>query len=156
MPDLIPHEDDADVQQPRKHPWHLVFLPMALGVGAVFCYVSVRVVCWLGGAWGKGGGTFGNLHENTKIFVIIPLLLASIPIGFLTTNLIIWTAPPLREFFVRESLAREGRSFKVANLGLLKVAGIAVPLAFAFSLWIASREASCLRGRNPIERLNHP
>jgi len=69
------------------------------------------------------------------------LLFASIPIGFLATNLMIWAVPPLREFFVRESRKREGRSFKAATLGLLKVVGIGVPLLFAFSLYAATRQA---------------
>ena len=139
MPDLIPHEIDAEVQRPRKSPWHLVFLPVAFAVGAGFCYASVQTVCWLAGTRGQGGGSFGSLSENTKIFVIMPLVFASIPIGFLATNLIIWSVPPLRRFFIREALEREGRSFRVANLGLLKVAGIGVPLSFAFALYMASR-----------------
>ncbi len=124
MRDLIPHDIDEEVQRPRKSPWHLVFVPMAFAVGAGFCYASVQVVCWMAGRWSNGGGSFGSLPEHTKIFVILSLLFASIPIGFLATNLMIWSVPPLRRFFIREAQEREGRSFWVANQGLLKVAGI--------------------------------
>lgn len=74
------------------------------------------------------------MTERAKIFIVMPLLFASIPVGLLLSNIVIWTIPPLRRFFVGEAADHERGNFAAANRGLLKLAALGIPPLFAAAL----------------------
>jgi hypothetical protein len=118
----------------RKSPLHLLFLPLILLGGAAFCYSSVQIVCAVAGLFRPGIASFANLSEPAKTLIVIPLLFASIPVGLLLTNLVIWIIPPARRFFNREAAERPGEDFASSNRDLLKIAKYSIPPLLFFVL----------------------
>lgn len=117
-----------------KSPVHLWFLPVVLLAGAGFCFGGVLLVCLLAGWMRPGSGSFNSFGETSKILIVMPLFFASIPLGFLSGNALIWSIPPLRRYFVSEAAGRGGVTFRGSQKGLMKMAAFMVPLMFVFSL----------------------
>ena len=98
--------------QERRSPLHLLFLPVAIIGGAGFCYSSVQIVCAAARFLRPGIVSFADYAEPAKTLIVIPLLVASIPIGLLLTNLVIWIIPPARRFFIQEASGRPGEDLR--------------------------------------------
>jgi hypothetical protein len=124
-------------EEKRKRPLHLLFLPVAFLGGAAFCYASVQFVCAAAGLLRPGIAPFASHGETAKTLIVIPLLFASIPVGLLLTNLVIWIIPPARRFFDHEASGRPGGDFASANRALLRLAMYSVPPLFCFALCVA-------------------
>ena len=123
--------------QKRKSPLHLLFLPIAFIGGAAFCYSSVQLVCIAAGLLRSGSPSFSGHAEPAKTLIVVPLLFASIPVGLLLTNLVIWIIPPARRFFIQEASGRPGEDFASSNRALLKLAMYSIPPLLCFALCVA-------------------
>jgi len=127
----------SDREQKRKSPVHLLFLPVTFLSGAAFCYLSVQLVCAVARLLRPSATSFENHSEPAKTLIVIPILFASIAVGLLATNWIIWAIPPARRFFIREAAQRRGKSFASTNRELLKLAMYSIPPLFCFALCVA-------------------
>jgi len=127
----------SDTEQKRKSPVHLLFLPVTFLSGAAFCYLSVHLVCALAIFLRPSVASFGNHGEIAKTLIVIPILFASIAVGLLATNWIIWAIPPARRFFIREAAQRRGTNFVTANRELLTLAMYSIPPLFCFAFCVA-------------------
>ena len=123
--------------QKRKSPLHLLFLPIGFIGGAAFCYASVQLVCAAAGQFKPGITSFASHAEPAKTLIVLPLLFASIPVGLLLTNLVIWVIPPARRGFDREASGRRGGDFASSSRALLKLAIYSIPPLFCFALCVA-------------------
>jgi len=81
--------------------------------------------------------SFASFHEPTKTWIVIPAFLASIPVGFIVVNLLVYAISPLRRFFDDEAKSRKGESFSSAMGGLLKFAKYWMPPLLVISLGAA-------------------
>ena len=134
---LISQMTPRNTAQKRKSPLHLLFLPVAFLGGAAFCYVSVQVVCAAAGLFRPGVASLASHAEPAQTLIVIPLLFASIPVGLLLTNLVIWMIPPARRFFIHEASGRPKGDFTSANRALLKLALFSIPPLFCFAFCVA-------------------
>jgi len=110
----------AAIERQRKSPAHLFLLPVTLGVAGVCCYVLVVSACALATGIKNEVHGFGGYAESTKTLIVLPLSLASIPVGLLAANLLVWCIPPARRFFDREAQNRPNADFASSMRGLLK------------------------------------
>jgi hypothetical protein len=101
------------------------------------CYGGVRLACIIASLIRSDIQSFASYHEPTKTFIVIPALLASIPVGFITGNLLVCAVRPLRRFFDQEAKRRKGEGFSKATGGLLKFSMYWVPPFVAVSLGAA-------------------
>lgn len=130
-----------DSHRPRKSRAHLLLLPIAFGITGACCYALVALACALAALTRKEIHGFSSYREPAKTWIVIPLLLASLPVGFLGTNLLVWSIPPLRSFFDREACGRSAGSFRDSMNGLLKFARYWMPplLAIGFCAALFAR-----------------
>jgi hypothetical protein len=134
-------ERPVDPSRPRKSPAHLLLLPVAFGIMGACCYALVVLACALAALSSKEVQGFSSYGEPAKSLIVVPLLLASVPVGFLATNLLVWSIPPLRSFFDREAGGRPDGSFSASMRGLLKFAKYWMPplLAIGFGAALFGR-----------------
>ena len=113
----------------RKDPRHLLMLPFFFGIAGAACYGLVSLACLM------NDGGFSAYSESAKYLIVIPCMFASIPIGLLNTNLLVWSIPPIRRFFDREAQGRPGGNFGDSMRELIVFAkywsGIFIVLGFA-------------------------
>ena len=123
-----------DAKRPRKSPVHLFLLPVAFGIMGASCYGLVTVACAIAALLREDVHGFSSYGESAKSFIVLPLMLASIPIGFLVSNVLVWSILPLRRFFDREALSRPDGSFSASRRGLLTFSRYWIPpfLAIGF------------------------
>ena len=127
-------ERAVDPDRPKKSPAHLLLLPVAFGIMGVCCYGLVVLACALAALSSKGVHGFAVYGETAKSLIVVPMLLASVPVGFLASNLLVWSIRPLRGFFDREAHGRPDGSFSASMHRLLVFAKYWVPplLAIGF------------------------
>jgi hypothetical protein len=127
-------EHAVDPGRPRKSPAHLLLLPVAFGIMGACSYALVALACALAALSREEVHGFSGYGETAKGLIVVPLLLASVPVGFLASNLIVWSIPPLRRFFDREARGRPDGSFSASMRGLLVFAKYWMPplLAIGF------------------------
>ncbi len=125
----IPPSDGRAVEAGRaqKSAAHLLLLPVAFGVMGACCYGLVVAACRLAAVLREDTHGFAGYGEYTKLFIVLPLLLASIPVGFLAVNLFVWLIPPLRGFFDREARGRPDGDFPASMRGLLAFSKYWIP-----------------------------
>jgi hypothetical protein len=127
----IPH------RTPRS-PTHLLLLPFVFGAAAAFCYVAMHAACAAGAIYRGGSRSFADYDNSSQALISIPLMVASIPVGLLIGNLLIWIVPPFRRYFAAEARARMGENFGTANQGLIRLAEHWVPPLIVFSFLVAA------------------
>jgi hypothetical protein len=127
----------AEIGRQRKSPAHLVLFPVTLAVAGVCCYALVVSACALATAFRKEVHGFGGYGEPTKTLIVIPLLLASIPVGLIAANLLVWSIPPARRFFDQESQSRPAGDFASSMRGLLRFSKYWISVLVAIGLGAA-------------------
>jgi hypothetical protein len=116
---------------------HLLLLPVVFSVAGACCYGLVGAACAFAAAFRDDVRHFSNYQETTKILIVIPMLLASFPVGFLATNLLAWIIPPARRFFNREAQGRPKGDFASSMRGLLTFAKYWMPPLIAIGCGVA-------------------
>ncbi len=112
-------ERAGDPSRPKKSPAHLLLLPVAFGIMGACGYALVVLACALASLSSKEVHGLSGYGETAKILIVLPLLLASLPVCFLVTNLVIWSIPLLRRFFIREAHRRRNGRFSESIRDLL-------------------------------------
>ncbi|HSR10722.1 MAG TPA: hypothetical protein VLS90_04710, partial [Thermodesulfobacteriota bacterium] len=69
----------------------------------------------------------------SSFLLLIPIILASIPLGLVVANCIAWCIPPARRVFDREAEGIEWAAFGDAMGGLAKMSLILVPICLLLS-----------------------
>lgn len=129
--------------QKRTSPWNLLLIPLCFGGFFLIPYALFRcmwaVHIWLypahdghlGEFWGKG---IGFLSFVSSLLLLLPLVLAGIPISMLMANSITWCIPAARRAFLREGEAEIAFSFPVAMRQLWRVSRWMLPICLFLSL----------------------
>lgn len=112
-------ERACDPSRPRKSAAHLLLLPLAFGFAGACCYLLVFAAVRLAAELRHDVGGFAGYTEPTKTLIVLPMLLASLPLGFLATNSVAWLIPPVRRYFEREAKGRPNGNFRSSMKGLL-------------------------------------
>ena len=128
---------ESEIPKPQKSPAHLLLLPIVFGVIGLSCYAGVRLACALAAIFRPNIQSFSSYHETTKTLIVIPSFLASIPLGFIVANLLVYAVRPLRHFFDQEAKSRGGDGFKKAMRDLLMFSKYWIPLMVAIGLGAA-------------------
>ena len=122
-------------ERPKKSPIHLLLLPFVFGIAGATCYTLVQIACY------PGDGGFAGYREPIKTLIVIPFLLASLPVGLIGANLLAWSTPPIRRFFDRETKGRRNGSFAESIRRLLTLSKYWIPpfLAIGFGAALFGR-----------------
>jgi hypothetical protein len=112
-------ERACDPTRPRKSPAHLLLLPLAFGVAGVCCYFLVHAAVHFAAIFRDGTANFSSYTEPTKTLIVLPMILASFPLGLLAANLAAWHIPAARRYFEREARGRPSGDFRSSMQGLL-------------------------------------
>ena len=126
----------------RKSPWNLVLLPLGLCSMAFICYALFQVM-WhvhtlfypehsgrLREFWVRG---ISGRAFVSSFMLLMPLLIAAIPLGMIFANAVAWCIPPARRAFAQEANGVKWASFPEAMGGLTKIAFVIVPICIALS-----------------------
>lgn len=113
-------ERACDPARPRKSPVHLLLLPVAFGVAGACCYLLVFGAVHFAAFFRESVRGFSSYTEPTKTLIVLPMMLASFPLGFISANLLAWSIPPVRRYFDREAKGRPSGNFKSSMSSLLQ------------------------------------
>jgi hypothetical protein len=100
-------------ERPPKSPTHLLLLPFVLGIAGATCYALVQIAC------SPRDSGFSSYREPIKTLIVLPFLLASLPVGLIGANFLAWSIPPIWKFFNKEAEGRHNGSFAASMHGLL-------------------------------------
>lgn len=118
-------------ERPKKSPVHLLLLPFVFGISGATCYALVQIACY------PSVGGFAGYREPIKTLIVIPFLLASLPVGLIGTNLLAWSIPPIRRFFDEEAKGRRNGSFAASIRGLFAFSKYWIPPFLAIGIGAA-------------------
>lgn len=127
----------------RKSPWNLVLIPLGVCSIAIIACALFRTM-WrvhvlfhpdhagrLKEFWAAGI----SLNAFVSSFLLlIPLLLAAIPLGMILANALAWCIPSARRAFEREAGGVKWASFSETMSALTKITLILVPICLLLSL----------------------
>ena len=115
-------ENDSQAQREkpiRKSPMHLLLLPVIFCAAALHFYICLYFICAIATlVLHSQVDFFDSRSDRCKVGITFPLLLASIPIGLICANYLIWIVPFLRRYFVEEARSRSGEDYQAANQSL--------------------------------------
>ena len=115
------------ISRSRNLPAHLLLLPLAIGITGGCTYGLLRSVCHLASTFRDSVSGFSSYSEGSKVVILLPLLVGSIPLGLLGANLIACLIPPMRAYFEHEARNRPGGDFSGSMRGLLKFVAFTLP-----------------------------
>lgn len=128
--------------QRRKSPWNLILIPLGFGWIAGSAYVLFQLMWRVHTAiypehtgrfsefWGRG---ISFTSFVSSFLLMMPLLVAAVPLGLLFSNCIAWCVIPARKAFAKEAEGVKGASFREAMQGLWVFAKILVPICLLLS-----------------------
>lgn len=122
MKSRIEFTNADEPNRPRKSPMHLLLLPVAFGVMGGCSYMLVRATVSMAVAARPEIHSFSSYGELSKTLIVLPMLFASIPLGFIAADFVAWGIPPLRRHFERDAKKVANGDFKHAIAGLLALA----------------------------------
>lgn len=127
----------------RRNPWNLILLPIGLAciivIGYALFQIMWRVHVHYFPDHAHRFDEFWNAGISPRAFrssflLMIPLFIAAVPLGLLTSNGIAWCIPPARRVFDAEGQT-VGLTFGKAMRDLLLLAAIVVPLCLMLSFY---------------------
>ena len=127
----------------RKSPWNLILIPLVIcGIAGVW-YGLFKLMWWIHTTiYPEHTGRFNEFWQEgislpsfvSSFLLMIPLFIASIPLGMLLANSIAWCIRPARRAFEREAKGHKHTTFKESMSGLFKFSLFIVPICLALSL----------------------
>jgi len=124
---------------PRKFPGALLVVPFAMAFTGTSCYFLVLLAVRFAAFFREETGGFSIYAEKTKTLIVVPMLLASIPIGIIVTILFAWGISPVLQYLDRNSFDFTGTDFWPFMKGLMVFTMcVAIPLiliSLAAALW---------------------
>jgi hypothetical protein len=131
--------EEAQARAKRvKSPWNLVQIPLTIGGIAVFYWLFLHLVLFGVSIFRPSHATLRTYSEDAHDFILIPLVLASMPFGMMFSNVIVWLIPPLRRIQEREALGYKGTDFVSSMRGLALMALILTPAGILISVLVAA------------------
>lgn len=123
--------------QRRKNPWNLLLAFFVL-VGLATCWSAFALLSsWLYSDF-RGPHHFGQTDTNAAgIFLYVPIVFPSIPLGMILGNFLLWCVPPARVALEKEdatiglTLAKAQKDLFVMFLVLALIATIFVSIGIA-------------------------
>ena len=122
-----------------KNPWNLLQIPLTVGGIAVFTWFFLHAVIFIISIFRP---TYSSLNsysvEDVREFIVIPLILAAMPLGMMLSNIVVWLVSPLRRIQEEEAIGHKGTDFISSMQGLVFFAYFSVPIGLGISALIAA------------------
>jgi hypothetical protein len=121
-------------QKSSKTVWDLVFLPIGFAAIGGYAYGFSRLFLWIHVLVHPADIprlrtlTNGPMSVAQALMFLVPLF-ASIPLGFMTSNALMWLVRPARRGSERSSEGVKWASFREAQLALFRIALVLVPVS---------------------------
>jgi hypothetical protein len=139
--------------QRRKSPWNLMLLVVGLCAMVFFAFAMFRIMWRIHTAfYPEHAGKFKEFWNEgisfrsflSSFLLLIPPLIAAVPLGLMLANAVCWCIPPARRAFEREAEGVKWASFGQAMRTLSLLALIIVPACILLS-FIGAATLSSLR-----------
>lgn len=127
----------------RKSPWNLILIPLSMfGIGMVSYYLF-RFMWWIHIlVYPEHKGHFSEFWQSgislpsfiSSFLLMMPVLFAAFPLGFMIANCLAWCIPPARKTSDQEAKGYKFASFEESMRGLYKISLIWVPVCLILSL----------------------
>jgi hypothetical protein len=119
-----------------KTVWDLAFLPVAFGAIGLFWFMFCKSFLWLHVLIYSADGVRlktllgGSMTLAQALIFLVPLF-SAIPLGFMTSNVLMWLVPPARRASEEKAKGVKWASFRDSQIALFKLALILVPIGIA-------------------------
>lgn len=120
-------------QRASKTIWDLVFLPVGFAAIGAYWYGFGKLFLWFhvliypADVTRLNALTTGPMTVAQALMFLVPLF-SSIPLGFMTSNVLMWLVPPARRASERKAKGVKWASFRESQLALFKAALVLVPI----------------------------
>jgi hypothetical protein len=117
-----------------KTGWDLIFMPIGFAAIGGYWYSFTKLFLWFhllvypADAPRLQSITGGPMTVAQALIFLVPGF-SALPLGFMTSNALMWLFPPARRASERKANGRKWATFRGAQLGLFKIALVLVPLA---------------------------
>jgi hypothetical protein len=127
----------------RKSPWNLLLIPLGFGFMGLVASALFRGMWFvhtmlypqhvdrLHEFWARG---IGLQAFASSFLLLMPLLIAAIPVGMLLANGVLWCIPPARKALDREAEGIEWASFPQSMASLGRISLVVAPVCLLLSL----------------------
>ena len=122
-------------QRSSKTIWDLIFLPIGFAAIGGYWYCFFRFFLWLhflaypADLPREKSFLSGPLTLPQALMFLLPFF-SSMPLGFMTSNVLMWLFPPAREASEAKAKGVKWASLRESQLGLFRVALLLVPIGF--------------------------
>jgi hypothetical protein len=101
--------------------------------------LGVFALSWIFGfrdlhLWLHPGAQFNRINSTADGLIIVPGLLAAIPVSFIWTNIVCWLVPPVRRANDKAFHRVPGGSFRETTGGLAKSVAVLLPICATLTL----------------------
>jgi hypothetical protein len=126
-------------QRASKTIWDLVFLPIGFAAIGGYWYAFSRLFLWLHILFYPADAQRLAVLEDGPFTVAQALIFlvpafSSVPLGFMTSNVLMWLVPPARRASEKKAEGVKWASFREAQRALLRIAFVLVPIALICGL----------------------
>jgi hypothetical protein len=118
-------------QRSSKTVWDLIFLPIGFAAIGGYWYAFARLFLWVHllvhPAERLQFLANGPMTVAQALMFLVPVL-SSIPLGLMTSNVLMWLVPPARRASEKKAEGVKWASFRESQLALFKMALMLVPI----------------------------
>ena len=116
-----------------KTVWDLIFLPIGFAAVGGYWYGFTRIFLWLHLLFYPADAArlaviSGGPMSVAQALIFLTPMFPSIPLGFMTSNVLMWLVPPARRASERKAEGVKWASFRESQLALLRIALVFVPI----------------------------
>jgi hypothetical protein len=114
--------------------WDVIFLPIGFAAIGGYSYVFTKLFLWIhlfvypADASHLDALTGGSITIAQALIFIVPLF-ASVPLGFMTSNGLMWLVPWARRASEEKAKGVKWATFRESQLALFRLAQVFVPVA---------------------------
>jgi hypothetical protein len=106
----------------RKSPWNVLLILVCFASWLALAFVLIRSNEFIHLQIYTGDTLAAHANGFAILLATLPLLLGSIPLGFVAGNMFVWLIPPVRRILDQEATPFPETSFLSSQRSLLKLA----------------------------------
>ena len=123
-------------QKASKTIWDVIFLPIGFAAIGGYWYAFAKLFLWLHVLLYPADiprlrTLSGGPMTIAQALIFLTPALSALPLGFMTSNVLMWLTPPARRASERKAEGVKWASFRESQLGLFKMAVVLVPIGLA-------------------------
>ena len=126
-------------QRSAKTIWDLIFMPIGFAAIGGYWYTFSKFFVWLHVLFYPAdlpriSALVGGPMTIAQALIFLVPAFSSVPLGLITSNALMWLVPPARRASEKKAKGVKWASFRQAQLALLKMALVLVPIGLVCGL----------------------